>query len=70
MAVYVNEIGNQLCKALGLDASKVLSISFDWEAGDVARIFIEMPVDEEMCDNIVSVISQYELHHVGQKCLN
>ena len=59
MARYDKQVGVDICVALGLDATSVKRISFDWTPDKVGDLHVEMLVTENQTDAIVKVLHKY-----------
>jgi hypothetical protein len=57
MARYRNELGELVCKQLGLDSNAVYKISLISEAGKVDKLSIELVAEIDM----VAIIHEFEL---------
>lgn len=62
MAVYSGKIvGQELCKALGLDPNMVLGLRIECNAGGVAQATIERALSESEIEDTKSVLEHYDL---------
>jgi ribosomal protein S24E len=55
------ELGTALCKALGLDANRVVSVSLNMEAGGMATATVTHLVDDKAAGDFLKVVEGYEL---------
>ena len=55
------KLGNDICEALGLDASQVVSIGFQWSAGETGMITVEMMVNEKQAEDMNTMFQEYHL---------
>ena len=59
MAINVQQIGTELCEALGIDASDVTEVAFCWRPGGLAELNIGFALRD--MDVINEVFKKYEL---------
>lgn len=60
--VTTNEVGREICDALGLPADCVMSIDLRFHAHDVVRAIVAFTPDRDQLGKVMSILRQYELH--------
>lgn len=58
------EIGARLCEVFGLESSAVSKIRFEFNADDIAKVYIEMAVRDDQVDEIVVIMKSYALEEI------
>ena len=58
-------IGQQLCKALGIDSQHVTRIMLVCDAKEQARVFVDSLVPDTATNTLAHAARGYELHQLG-----
>jgi hypothetical protein len=55
-------LGTALCEALGIDASRVLSLHLQCDANNIAKLIVESAVDITAVSGVKFAVAMYDLH--------
>lgn len=61
-AVKTNEIGREICEALGLPSGQVSAIDLQFHACDIVRATVQFAPDRDQLGAVMSILKRYELH--------
>lgn len=64
MARLIDQLGIDMSKALGLDASAVTQLYFCWSPGHIGEIQATLFVSDEAAGKMVEVIKKYRFSEV------
>lgn len=60
--VHTQEIGPQICDALGLPMDQVSAIDLRFRANQIVHAIVEFIPERDQLDKVMSVLKRYELH--------
>lgn len=60
--VTTNEIGPQICDALGLPMNQVSAVDLRFRAGQIVHAIVEFIPERDQLDKVMSVVKRYQLH--------